>query len=85
MLGMPVFTTPGGRGTFPEAHDLALGQVGLYFTEAGQRYFDDADLVIAIGSRLEDFSTGSWKLWPQKARFIQIDIQAESMAMRHRA
>jgi acetolactate synthase-1/2/3 large subunit len=80
-LGMPVFTTPGGRGVFPEDHDLALGQVGLYFTEAGRRYFDDADVVLAVGSRLEDFSTGSWKLWPRKARFIQIDIQPEAMAM----
>ena len=81
MLGMPVFTTPGGRGIFPESHDLALGQVGLYFTEAGRRYFDDADVVLAIGSRLEDFSTGSWRLWPRKARFIQIEIHPEAMAM----
>jgi len=81
MLGMPVFTTPGGRGILPESHDLALGQVGLYFTEAGKRYFDDADLVLAVGSRLEDFSTGSWRLWPRKARFVQIDIQPEAMAL----
>ena len=78
-LGMPVFTTPGGRGVFPEGHELALGQVGLYFTELGKKYFDDADLVLSVGSRLEDFSTGGWQLWPNRARLIQIDIDPEAM------
>ena len=78
-LGMPVFTTPGGRGAFPEGHELALGQVGLYFTELGKKYFDRADLVLAIGSRLEDFSTGGWQLWPKRARLIQIDIDPQAV------
>lgn len=78
-LGMPVFTTPGGRGIFPEDHDLALGQVGLYFTELGKAYFDSADLVLAVGSRLEDFSTGGWQLWPRRARMIQVDIDPEAI------
>ena len=73
-LGMPVYTTPGGRGAFPEGHDLALGQTGLYFTELGREYFLEADLVLSIGSRLEDFSTGGWQLWPKRAKFIQVDI-----------
>jgi acetolactate synthase-1/2/3 large subunit len=73
-LGMPVYTTPGGRGAFPENHDLALGQTGLYFTELGKEYFLGADLVLSIGSRLEDFSTGSWQLWPKGAKLIQVDI-----------
>lgn len=73
-LGMPVFTTPGGRGAFPEGHGLALGQVGLYFTELGKSYFDNADLVLSIGSRLEDFSTGGWRLWPKRAKLIQLDV-----------
>ena len=73
-LGLPVFTTPGGRGAFPEGHDLALGQVGLYFTELGKATFDEADLVLSIGSRLEDFSTGGWQLWPKRAKLVQLDI-----------
>jgi acetolactate synthase-1/2/3 large subunit len=78
-LGLPVFTTPGGRGSFAEDQDLALGQVGLYFTEAGKRYYDGADLVLSIGSRLEDFSTGGWQLWPKGAKLIQIDIDPEAV------
>ena len=34
-VGAGVLTTPGGRGSFPEEHALALGQMGLYFTSAG--------------------------------------------------
>lgn len=78
-LGLPVFTTPGGRGSFPEGHELALGQVGLYFTALGKRYFESADLVLSIGSRLEDFSTGGWQLWPKAASLIQIDIEPEAI------
>ncbi len=78
-LGLPVFTTPGGRGVFPEDHELALGQVGLYFTELGKDYFDAADLVLAVGSRLEDFSTGGWQLWPRKAHMIQVEIDPNAV------
>jgi acetolactate synthase-1/2/3 large subunit len=72
-LGIPVFTTPGGRGIFPEAHPLALGQVGLYFSEVGKAYYDEADLILSVGSRLEEFSTGGWNYFPKRGRLIQLD------------
>lgn len=83
-VGMPVFTTPGGRGIHAEDGPLALGQTGLYFTEAGKRWWDDADLVVSVGSRLEAFSTNSWQFWPKQARFIQIDIDPETIGMNMR-
>ena len=52
---------------------------GLYFTELGKEYFDRADVVLAVGSRLEDFSTGGWQLWPKRARLIQIDFDPEAI------
>jgi len=82
--GIPVFTTPGGRGIFSEAHDLSLGQVGLYFTDVGKSYYDKADLIFSIGSRLEAFSTGSWQYFPQGAKFIQLDIDPNTIAMNWR-
>lgn len=82
--GTPVFTTPGGRGVFPEGHDLSLGQVGLYFTKVGKEYYDSADLVISVGSRLEEFSTGSWHYFPDRAKFVQIDIDPAAIAMNWR-
>ena len=84
-IGAALYTTPGGRGTYAEDHPLCLGQIGLYFTDAGKKYFDESDLVISFGSRLEDFSTGGWTLWPSRAKFIQIDIDPESIGLNIRS
>jgi len=83
-VGMPVFTTPGGRGIHPEDSPFALGQTGLYFTEPGKRWWDEADLIVSVGSRLEAFSTNSWQFWPASARFIQIDVDPETIGMNMR-
>jgi acetolactate synthase-1/2/3 large subunit len=74
LLGMPVMTTPSGRGCIPEDHPLSFGQVGLYRTRLGAQTFDDADLLITIGSRNEEFQTKAWQFFPPGARFIQVDI-----------
>lgn len=83
-LGAAVFTTPGGRSVIAESHPLAMGQTGLYFTDAGKAWFDGADLVISVGSRLEEFSTGNWMYWPRNAAFIQIDNDPHAIAMNQR-
>ncbi len=83
-LGAPVFTTPGGRGILSEDHELACGQVGLYFTKFGKKIYDAADLILSIGSRLEDFSTGGWQFFPKGARLIQIDLDPHAIGMNWR-
>jgi acetolactate synthase-1/2/3 large subunit len=83
-VGMPVFTTPGGRGILGEDDPLAFGQVGLYFTRLGKEVYDEADLVLAVGSRLEDFSTGSWTLFPRGATLVQVDIDPHAIALNWR-
>ena len=84
LLGAPVMTTPGGRGIVAEDHPLALGQTGLYFTQAGKDYHDAADLFLVVGSRLEDFSTGGWRYWPDGVTFVQLDIEPEAIALNQR-
>ncbi len=69
-------TTPCGRGIISEAHPLALGLVGLYFNELGEKVYGEADLIITIGSRNEDFQSGQQKFFPPGAKYIQIDIDA---------
>ncbi len=83
-VGMAVMTTPGGRGIYPEDGPLAMGQTGLYFTEPGKRWFDGADLILSVGTRLEAFSTNSWQFWPDDAKFIQLDIDPETIGMNMR-
>jgi acetolactate synthase-1/2/3 large subunit len=74
LLGMPVLTTPSGRGILTEDHPLAFGQVGLYRTQLGVEAVDRADLIITVGSRNEEFQTAAWTHMPRGARFVQIDI-----------
>jgi len=80
LLGMPIMTTPSGRGSIEEDHPLSFGQVGLYRTKLGMQTFANADLVITVGSRNEEFQTGAWKLFPEKAKLIQIDIESFEMS-----
>ena len=75
LLGMPVMTTPSGRGCISEDHHLSIGQVGLYRTRLGMRAFEESDLLITVGSRNEEFQTGAWRIFPPGARFVQIDIE----------
>jgi len=75
LLGMAVMTTPSGRGAIPEDHPLSIGQVGLYRTRLGMQAFEEADLLITVGSRNEEFQTGAWRIFPPGARFVQVDIE----------
>jgi acetolactate synthase I/II/III large subunit len=73
---LPVMTTLSGRGVFPEEHPLAMGLVGLYFSPIGERAYAEADLLVVIGSRCEEFQTGAWKFFPEGAKMVQIDVDA---------
>mgnify|MGYP005854815693 CR=1 FL=1 len=74
LLGIPVLTTPCGRGIISEEHPLALGQVGLYFTRVGRQAYAEADLLITVGSRNEEFQSGAFRFFPRGAKYVQIDI-----------
>ena len=74
LLGIPVLTTPCGRGVIPESHPLALGLVGLYRTRVGRMVYQESDLLVSVGSRNEEFQTAAWGYYPKDAKFIQIDI-----------
>ena len=74
LANIPVMTTPCGRGIIPEDHPLALGLVGLYFTEVAERVYGEADLLMTVGSRNEDFQSGEQQFFPEGAKYIQIDI-----------
>lgn len=80
-LAAAVFTTPSGRGIYGEDGRQALGQIGLYFTEAGKTWYDDADVMLVLGSRLEAFSTNSWTLFPRNARMVQVDVDPLALGM----
>jgi acetolactate synthase-1/2/3 large subunit len=72
---LPVVTTPGGRGIIPEDHSLALGLTGLYSTPVSTRATAETDLMLTLGSRLEQFQTSGWTILPKGARLVQVDIE----------
>jgi 3D-(3,5/4)-trihydroxycyclohexane-1,2-dione acylhydrolase (decyclizing) len=61
--GVPVAVTQAGKSAIDERHDLSLGAVGVTGTSAANALAADADLVLAVGTRLQDFTTGSWSLF----------------------
>jgi acetolactate synthase I/II/III large subunit len=73
-VGIPILATPAGRGIIPEDHDLFCGSVGLYRTEFPKHVYQSADLLITLGSRMEEFQSAAFTFFPEGARFVQVDI-----------
>jgi len=74
---IPVAETQAGRGALTWDHPMALGSIGVTGTSAANRAAEGADLVIGIGTRLQDFTTGSRALVSSgKTRLAQINVAA---------
>ncbi|MFE1272571.1 thiamine pyrophosphate-binding protein [Streptomyces sp. NPDC058757] len=73
LLGAPVFTTAAGRGVLDEEHPLACGLVGLYTTPPADRLLAEADVVLAIGSRLEETARMGWDGLDDKT-LVHVDV-----------
>ncbi len=75
--GIPVMETQAGKSSLPHGHPLNMGALGVTGTTAANEMAEDADLIIAIGTRLADFSTGSWALFKNpKRRLLTLNVQA---------
>lgn len=57
--GIPVAETQAGKGALPWTHEYNVGAIGVTGTQAANLLAEKADLIIAIGTRLQDFTTGS--------------------------
>ncbi len=73
-IGAPVVTTVMGKGGIPEDHPLALGTAGMHGRRSSQWALGESDLVIAVGTRFSDRTTGKTSGFLPKARVIHIDI-----------
>jgi 3D-(3,5/4)-trihydroxycyclohexane-1,2-dione acylhydrolase (decyclizing) len=75
--GIPVVETMAGKGTLTFDHAQALGAVGVTGAAGANRIAREADLVIAVGSRLSDFTTASKSAFQHPdVRFINVNITA---------
>jgi acetolactate synthase I/II/III large subunit len=71
---IPVVTTLLGIGSIPESHALSYGMLGMHGTVYANWAVDSADLIIAIGMRMDDRATSKVSGFAPKARIIHIDI-----------
>lgn len=83
--GIPAAETQAGKSALPHDHPLNLGAIGVTGTGAANAAARQADLVLAIGTRLQDFTTGSRSLFADPAcRIIGLNTQIFD-AGKHRA
>jgi 3D-(3,5/4)-trihydroxycyclohexane-1,2-dione acylhydrolase (decyclizing) len=71
--GVPVAETQAGKGSLPWDHPLQMGAVGVTGSSAATVLVREADLVLAVGTRLQDFTTGSNALFTQ-AKLVNLNV-----------
>jgi 3D-(3,5/4)-trihydroxycyclohexane-1,2-dione acylhydrolase (decyclizing) len=75
--GIPVGETQAGKGSLPFDHAQNLGAIGVTGTQAANLIAREADLVIAVGTRLGDFTTASWTAFQHPGvRLVNVNVAA---------
>jgi 3D-(3,5/4)-trihydroxycyclohexane-1,2-dione acylhydrolase (decyclizing) len=82
--GIPIAETIAGKGAIVHDHPLSVGAMGIVGSSAANALGAEADVVLAIGTRLMDFTTGSWTCFKPEAKFISVNA-ARYDATKHRA
>jgi 3D-(3,5/4)-trihydroxycyclohexane-1,2-dione acylhydrolase (decyclizing) len=82
---VPVVETVAGRTSLPQSHPLHAGPIGVTGCTSANALAADADVVLAIGTRLQDFTTGSWTVFANESvRIIGVNA-ARFDASKHRS
>ena len=78
---LPAAETQAGKSALPWNHPQNLGAIGVTGTGPANAVAASADLIIAIGTRLQDFTTGSWALFSNPVRrIVQLNVAAYDAA-----
>jgi len=81
---IPVVETIAGRANLEDVHPLNIGPIGVTGSDSANTIAEQADVIVAVGTRLQDFTTGSWTAFSHDARFISINA-ARHDAGKHRS
>jgi 3D-(3,5/4)-trihydroxycyclohexane-1,2-dione acylhydrolase (decyclizing) len=82
---VPVVETVAGRTSLPQSHPLHAGPIGVTGCTSANALAADADVVLAVGTRLQDFTTGSWTVFANpSARIVGVNT-ARFDATKHRS
>ena len=83
-LGAPVVNSYLHNDSFPASHPLWAGPLGYQGSKAAMRLIEQADVVVALGSRLGPFGTlpqHGMDYWPKDAKIIQIDADHKMLGL----
>ncbi|NTH16620.1 3D-(3,5/4)-trihydroxycyclohexane-1,2-dione acylhydrolase (decyclizing) [Agrobacterium rhizogenes] len=74
--GIPIVETQAGKSALPQSHPMNFGAAGVDGSAAANELCYTSDLIIGVGTRFQDFTTGSWALFRNPKRsLISINIQ----------
>ncbi len=81
---IPVVETIAGRANLTHDEPLNMGPMGVTGSNSANALAARADIILAIGTRLQDFTTGSWTVFAREARIVSINV-ARFDANKHRS
>ena len=76
----PVVETIAGRANLLDTHDLNIGPLGVTGSNSANNIAEEADVILAIGTRLQDFTTGSWTAFSKDAKIICLNVARHDAA-----
>lgn len=83
--GTPVATTLLGLSSFPTGHPLYVGNVGMHGHLAANRMTQKSDLIVAVGMRFSDRTTGNPAGYAPEAKIVHIEIDPAEIGRNVRA
>ncbi|ART99951.1 3D-(3,5/4)-trihydroxycyclohexane-1,2-dione acylhydrolase (decyclizing) [Yoonia vestfoldensis] len=71
---IPVVETIAGRANLLADHPLNIGPIGVTGSDSANAIAAQADVILAVGTRLQDFTTGSWTAFAKEAQIIGLNV-----------
>jgi 3D-(3,5/4)-trihydroxycyclohexane-1,2-dione acylhydrolase (decyclizing) len=79
--GVPVVETVAGKSSLPWDHPMFAGPIGVTGSTSANALAGEADVVLAVGTRLQDFTTGSWSVFgDERLRLIALNAARHDVA-----
>ena len=71
---IPVVETIAGRANFLNTHELNMGPIGVTGSDSANWVAERADVIFSVGTRLQDFTTGSWTAFSKDSHFVSLNV-----------
>jgi 3D-(3,5/4)-trihydroxycyclohexane-1,2-dione acylhydrolase (decyclizing) len=79
--GVPVVETVAGKSSLPWDHPMFAGPIGVTGSSSANALAAEADVVLAVGTRLQDFTTGSWSVFgDERLRLVALNAARHDVA-----